>query len=184
MLMARSSHRLLCSTNNELLCGASFAKMPLFESTGVGRRQRSLKGMVLSRPRNRTARWVREFRRQRLLRGRCRFRNDLQWGDGSLHGELRHSGSDVLGLGFGNFEWLASFNQGKTPRLDVGLRRHKITWLPRRINGSRIGGRSTPLAAQIPERIEREQHAKKILFPCLFVFPIRDRTMNRYNPPQ
>jgi hypothetical protein len=24
--------------------------MPLFESTGVGRRQRSLKGMVLSRP--------------------------------------------------------------------------------------------------------------------------------------
>src|ERR1019366_2650420 len=56
MLMARSSHRLLCSTNNELLCGASFAKMPLFESTGVGRRQRSLKGMVLSRPRNRTAR--------------------------------------------------------------------------------------------------------------------------------
>src|ERR1017187_2681197 len=56
MLMVRSSHRLLCSTNNELLCGASFAKMPLFESTGVGRRQRSLKGMVLSRPRNRTAR--------------------------------------------------------------------------------------------------------------------------------
>src|ERR1022692_4317807 len=38
MLMVRNSHRLLCSTNNELLCGASFAKMPLFESTGVGRR--------------------------------------------------------------------------------------------------------------------------------------------------
>src|ERR1035437_6250255 len=49
MLMVRNSHRLLCSTNNELLCGASFAKMPLFESTGVGRRQRSLWGMVLSR---------------------------------------------------------------------------------------------------------------------------------------
>jgi hypothetical protein len=50
MLMVKSSHRLLCSTNNELLCGASFAKMPLFESTGVGERAGFVDGEDSSRP--------------------------------------------------------------------------------------------------------------------------------------
>ena len=171
MLMARSSRRFSFSTNSSKAAwGRQMAEMPLFKSTGVGEKAEFVVGMVRAALAIGRLGGFGNFDDSAYSVAGAASATTCSVGDGSLHGGFRSRGSDVLGLGFGNFEWLASFNQGKTPRLDVGLRRHKITWLPRRINGSRIGGRSTPLAAQIPERIEREQHAKKILFPCLFVF--------------